>query len=326
MIVTCGRLPSKRPVCVATLGVFDGVHRGHISILKRLKKEAAKQKCASLAITFTVPPQKLLGRRLKRGRPTLPKFYPGFLTSPEEKAVLIRRSGIEWIWFLKTTPALLKLPAAKFVEYLRQYFAIKGLVVGEDFRFGYRGGGGIKYLKKVAAEYGFKVFTVRKISAGRRIISSSVIRELICRGDLKPVRQLLGRYFSIEGEVVKGRGVGASLGFPTANLKVVDYIVPAAGVYAAFAVLDKKIYPAAVNIGIKPTLTRGKNPAVEAHIINFNHHILGKKLKIIFLHRLRNEKKFTSARGLEAAIRRDIRTLTAKYSAPSWKRLQLLAT
>ena len=315
MKVIFKRLPFKRVKCVATVGVFDGIHLGHQFILEKVREIARKKGLSSLLITFDIPPQQFLNKEnlLHHRRPE--KAFIGSLTGRDEKIDLVRSLGVDYLWFLRTKRSLLKLSAQSFINYIQKYFDIDKLIVGQDFRFGHKGTGDLSDLKKLASEHRFGLSIIRRRAKNNKIISSSLIRQLIQKGKLSQTKQLLGRCFSLNGRVVKGRGIGSKLGFPTANISASDYVIPACGVYAAYVILDKKTYLSAINIGMLPTFGRVKSPVVEAHILNFKKNILGRMIKIVFLERLREEKKFPSSKALASAISKDIKRITSKYSA-----------
>jgi len=169
-------------------------------------------------------------------------------------------------------------------------------------------------LKRLAGKYNFEISVVRKKTKSKTIISSSLIRKLIDEGKMDQVSQFLGRNFSLRGKVIKGRGIGAKLGFPTANVSISNYVMPAQGVYAAWAILGEKRYLSAVNIGFRPTVKKGKSKALEVHITRFRKNILGKVIRIIFLEKIRKEQKFPSLGKLKQAIEKDIVSITSKYS------------
>jgi len=324
MKATCKKLPSKKRKYAAAIGIFDGVHLGHQFILKKLIKEAGKNSLSPLVITFDTPPQQFLNKSSVLHGHRIRKRFFGYITNPGQKAKLFKSLGINNIWFLKTRHSLLKLPALDFINYIRKSFKIEEFIVGEDFRFGHGGHAGVNFLKKLSLKQGFKLQVIKKKSKDKKIISSSFIRELIKKGRIDKAGSFLGRRFSLEGKVFKGRGVGRKIGFPTANISTFDYVTPAEGVYAAWAVFENKIYPAAVNIGLRPTVVKARKPVVEAHIINFNKDILGKTIKVIFLERIRKEKKFSSLPLLRKAIQKDLCYITSKYSAPLSQPLQFL--
>jgi len=319
MKVICGKLPFKKQECVATIGVFDGVHKGHQCILKKVKKESEKNNCFSLVITFTVPPRELLKGRLSVNNSKTNEFFSGQIFDSKQKIHFVRELGIDFFWLLKASNDFLELPAHSFIEYILNYFIIKQLIVGSDFRFGYKGKGDVGYLKKISTQYNFKVSVVKKKKIKDKIVSSSAIRNFIKKGNLGKAREFLGRDFCLKGKVFKGEGLGRKLGFPTANIDTLNYVVPVSGVYAAFSIIDKKLYLSAVNVGRKPTLNIDKRITVEVHIINFSKNILGKTLDVIFFKKIRDEHKFSSFNQLQLAIKKDIFQITAKYSVPTFK-------
>jgi len=315
MKVISNKLPSRRVKSVATVGVFDGVHLGHQFILKKVKEAAQGKGLSSLLITFDILPQQFLNKKklLHHRRPE--KAFIGSLTNKFEKSDLVNSLGIDYLWFLKTKKSLLELSAENFIDYIQRYFNIEKLIVGEDFRFGHKGRGDLNDLKNLAAAHRFDLSIIKKITKSKKTVSSSLIRQLIQNGKVDQVNKFLGRYFSLEGKVVSGKGIGKKLGFPTANIFSFDYVIPDSGVYAAYVILNKKKYLAAVNIGLRPTVSKSKNTIIEAHIIDFKRNILDKTIKIIFLERIRKEKKFVSFEALRAGIAKDIKHLTSKYSA-----------
>ncbi len=315
MKVIFNRLPFKRAKCVATVGVFNGIHLGHQFILKKVSKAARKRGLLSLLITFDVPPQQFLNKKKLFHHRRPEKEFIGSLTTNDEKIELVSSLGIDCLWFLRTKRSFLKLSAQSFINYIQKYFNIAKLIVGEDFRFGHKGVGDLNDLKRLASEHKFDLSIIRKKAKNNKLISSSLIRQLVQKGKLSQASQLLGRRFSLKARVVKGRGIGSKLGFPTANISVSDYVIPACGVYAACVILGKKTYLSAVSIGTLPTFGKNKNLVVEAHILNFKKNILGKLIKIVFLERLRAEKEFLSSKALVRAISKDIKRITSKYGA-----------
>lgn len=315
MKVIFNSLPLKRVKCIATVGVFDGIHLGHQYILKKVRDAAKAEGLASAVITFDILPQQFLtNRRLKlHCRPE--KTFIGCLTDQEQKRALISSLGLDYLWFLKTKESLLKLSAQDFINYIQKYFKIERLIVGEDFRFGHRGGGDLKDLRKLGSKYKFQLSTIKKRVKNKKVISSSLIRKFIQQSQLKEAKELLGHNFSLTGKVFKGKGLGRRLGFPTANIYAGKYVTPAAGVYAAWVIFKKKTYLAAVNVGFRPTLLKTSQPIIETHILNFGKNILGKTIKIVFLAKIRKEQKFSSPQALAAAISKDLAFLTTKYSA-----------
>lgn len=315
MKVIYRRLPSKKIRCAATIGVFDGIHLGHQFILKKVIKEARKQNFSSLIITFDILPQQFLLKKQLFSIHELKKIPCGYIADFDQKTALVKSLSLDYCWFLKTSQFLLKLSPKDFIKYVCRAFAIKKLIVGQDFRFGYRAKGEVNLLKKLQGEFGFDLSVVQKKTKQKRPISSSYIRELIQRSEFKMVKKFLGRNFSINGRVEKGRGIGSKLGFPTANISLSGYVIPSPGVYVGYVVIKRKVYLAAVNIGLRLTASKDvEEKLIEAHIINFNKNVLGQKIKLVFLEKIRDEQKFSSYDKLSLAIAKDVRLITSKYS------------
>jgi len=290
---------------VATIGVFDGLHIGHRFILNELIKKANKLKAHSLVITFWPHPQEIISGR-----------FVGHIMNIFYKRKALYSLGISSIWCFRSTPELLRMDGFSFVQKITRRFPLKGLVVGEDFKFGYKGRYRVDKLKEISQRLGIHLSVVKKVKYKGIVVSSSYIRELIYTGNFKKAQMLLGRAYFMEGKVVRGNGIGRKLGYPTANIfNYEKFIVPERGVYTAYIVVGRKVYLGAVNIGFKPTLKR-KEYSLETHIINFNKNILNKKIRIVFLEKLREEKKFPSLNSLRRAIQKDIALITSKYSIP----------
>ena len=296
-------MPPKRLQCAATIGVFDGVHRGHRFILDKLKVQAKKDKLPPLVITFDNPAKKLLFKG----------FY-GCITDPQEKIATIRSFGIPYVLVLKTTRQLLDVSAEEFVSRIMRRLDIKKLIIGEDFRFGKKRESGTGLLKRLSKEYGFDLIVVGKKKIRGRIVSSTLIRELIKRSDFKRMEIFLGRKYSLKGKVVSGKGFGRRIGYPTVNIHTFDHVIPPRGVYATVVTIDKRSYLGAVNIGRRPTIHNTKTIIIEGHIIGFKKNILAKTIKVIFLERIRDEKKFSSVQKLQEAIKKDVDHISKRYT------------
>lgn len=302
MKVIYKKLPSKRIECIATIGVFDGIHLGHQFILKKVKDEAKRKGVSSLLITFDNPPQLVLNR----------KFF-GYLIDQQQKRELVESLGIDYLWVLKTTPSFLRLSGKEFVNYILKHMRVKKFIVGRDFRFGYKGETDITHLKKFGIEYQFELEVLKKKQKNKKIISSSLLRNLIRTASFKEAENILGRPYFLKGKVFKAQGLGRKLEFPTANLDTFSYVIPPLGVYAAYVKFGGKIYLSGVNIGMKPTIAKSREIGMEVHIINFRENILGKIITLIFLEKIREEKKFFSLGELKKQIARDIDYISKKY-------------
>jgi riboflavin kinase/FMN adenylyltransferase len=285
--------------CVVTIGVFDGVHLGHQYILKEIRQRAEKKKKSSLVISFDLPPEKILSPK---------KEFKGYLTDYQQKVSLIESLGIDYLWLLKTELNLLQLSADEFLSYINKYFSIDEMIIGDDFRFGIKAETGIDQLSQLAKLYGFGLKIIDKKSFSGVRVSSSLIRKLIKSSEIKQAKKLLGKSYTLKGKVIRGKGIGRQLGFPTANLDTFDYVLPKQGVYAAYGRVGDANVLAAVNIGKKD---------FEVHLLNFSKDILNHTIEVTLLEKMREEFNFQSKNDLIKQIQKDIQTITSKYSTPS---------
>ncbi len=284
---------------VLTIGSFDGVHLGHRALLDRLMAEARQGALPAAVMTLRPHPRQFFN----------PENVPNILTSDHQKALLLEEIGIDTLFFLPFDAAVANLDRSVFLENIVvARCGTRKLVVGHDFRFGKGAQGTFEYLAASAPALGMEVCQIDPLFAGGQCVSSTVIRERILEGEVESVQALLGRRYAIEGEVVRGRGIGNQLGFPTANVAPHNSAIPAHGVYAAEAVVDGQRWMAAVNIGIAPTI-RQDQVTIEAHLLDFHGDLVGKVIEVIFYKRMRPEKKFSSLGALIAAIAEDVRVV-----------------
>jgi len=274
---------------VVTIGIFDGVHKGHQMILRKVMKEARKLRLKSVAVTFDPHPVKVL--------------YPGakipFLISLEHRIKLIKSLGIDNCVVIKFTKEFAKLSPEEFIKYiLADKLNIKALVTGEDFLFGFKEKGDARLLKRLSKVYNFKFYSVSPLKIEGERVSSTRIRKAIEKGDLKLASKLLGRPVTVLGTVVKGKAFGRKIGFPTANINPRHESIPPSGVYSVDVALEGKLYRGILNIST--------HNIVEVHIFNFNKNIYGKDIEVIFKQKIRNEKKFNSLQALKRQIQLDI--------------------
>ena len=281
---------------VMTIGVFDGVHRGHQALIGQVGQRARALKGLSVVLTFYPYPRAVL-------RPGTPVYE---LTSQSDKQSLIAALGIDVVTTLTFSLELSLLTAAQFIDFLLQHVDLRELWVGPDFALGHGREGTVERLSELGAEHGFTVHTVTPIDSAGEHVSSSRIRELISAGDVTQAAALLGRYARIEGTVVAGDRRGRTLGFPTANLAVAsNYLLPANGIYAVFAELDGVHIPAVANIGVRPTF--GVNARlVEVYLLDFERDIYGQRLGVSLVKRLRDELRFDSVDELVVQMHRDV--------------------
>ncbi len=283
---------------LVTIGVFDGVHLGHQSLIRRLSARARQSGRKSVVVTFFPHPDKVLEAAGE-------SYY---LTTPEKRADLMLQLGVDLVITLQFDAEFRLLPAADFVELLVRYLRIKELWVGADFALGFQREGDVRYLKAQGEKHDFEVRAIELITAHNsdRLISSSKVRDHVRRGEMNDAKLMLGRAYSLAGPVVMGDQRGRSIGIPTANVKLwSEQIVPANGVYTTWAVLGEEAFMAATNIGTRPTFA-GDAVTVEAHLLDFKRDIYCADLELRFERRLRAELKFKDLDELVAQIRADI--------------------
>ncbi len=281
--------------CVA-VGVFDGVHRGHLRILKKLLADARRQGARAAVVTFDPHPNKIL-------RPGSP--HP-ILMSLAHRLRFFERLGIDDVIVIRFSRSFASISREVFLEkFLVQRLGMCALSVGHDFRFGKMGKGDVGYLRARSHKLGYTLSAVPPLKADGKVVSSTRIRRLIDRGRLREAAAMLGRPVSVYGDVVRGHGRGKQLGFPTANLNPHHETMPPSGVYAAWGDLDGKKLKAVLHIGARPTF--GENDrSVEAHFLFFQGNVYEKELELLFVARLRGIKRFKSQKELIHAIDRDI--------------------
>jgi riboflavin kinase/FMN adenylyltransferase len=289
-----------------TIGTFDGVHRGHQHLLRRVIAKAAGADLLSVALTFRNHPRSVLS----------PESKPKYLTTPEERAALIKAQGIDLVIGLDFTLELSMLKAREFVSILSTDLKMKGLLVGPDFALGHRREGDISTLKGLGSEMGFWVETIEPVEGNEGVIKSSRVRNLVSEGEVEKASHMLGRPHSITGLVVEGERRGRLLGFPTANLSMdPDLVVPGNGIYATWAYVDGLRYQSATSIGVRPTFGAGPR-TVEAFILDFDKDIYQQSLTLEFVSRLREELPFSSSDALVQQIKEDVDQAQATLSAP----------
>jgi riboflavin kinase/FMN adenylyltransferase len=280
-----------------TIGNFDGVHLSHRHICRKLASDAAEAGAKSLVITFDPHPKMIL-------HPDIRPFF--LITTLEEKLNLIEECGIDATLIIAFSPDYAKTTAREFVyETLGQKLAIKKIIIGHDYTFGQNKKGNDAYLISAGQELGFEVEVIDAFKAGDDIVSSTLIRNLIVQGKVGEAARLLGREYNVAGTVVTGFGRGIKLGFPTANINPEKELLPPAGIYAAFVEVEGKRYMAALNIGAKPTFA-DYTFTFEAHLLDFEGDLRGKRLNTEFVEKLRDIVKFDSPEALKKQIAADL--------------------
>lgn len=287
--------PLKNPVL--TIGNFDGVHKGHLVLFDKVKERAKAIKGQSAVMTFEPHPIKVMK----------PGNGPPLITPTRQKLDLISDAGIDLILCLPFTHQFASISAEEFVQdILVDRLGIKEIVVGYDYTFGFKRQGNINLLQEMGDRLGFKVHVVDPIHLDNALVSSTSIRELVQEGNLSEAKKLLGRDYQICGTVVKGKNRGGRLlGFPTANLKLIDELIPKRGVYAVTAIINGSIHYGVTNIGYNPTFG-DEALSVETHLLNFSGDIVGKTIRINFIKRLRDEKTYGNVKELADQITLDV--------------------
>lgn len=292
---------TKLQNAVVTSGTFDGVHLGHQKILNRLQEVALETGGESVVITFYPHPRSVISPDNK----TI-----NLLSTLDEKIELLEKSGIKHLVIIPFTREFSELSSEEFIQkILIETIGTKTLVIGFDHRFGKNREGGFEYLKENKARYGFEIEEISRHDLENVGISSSKIRKALIDGDVPTADHFLGRNYSISGIIVKGKQLGRTIGFPTANIQVreIAKLVPADGVYAVKVYYREEEFGGMLNIGNRPTVD-GTFKTIEVNIFNFDREIYGENLKVEFLLKIRNEQKFNGLNELKAQIALDKET------------------
>lgn len=282
---------------VLTIGNFDGVHLGHQVLLNRVVTLARESKVPSVVMTFEPHPVKVLhpDRKLMR------------IFDFEDQRKCLEAAGIDQLVVEPFSREFSQVGAERYLsEWIYRPFSPKAVIVGYDFSFGAERKGSIEFLRSRSSELGITVEVIPPVKVDGELCSSTRIRQALEVGDVALARQLLGRYFYAEGLVERGAGRGRTIGIPTANLRTTAETLPRQGVYGVFAVTRHGRYKAVVNIGSNPTFIHSGHISVEAHLFDFTDDIYGEELKLEFVDRIRDERKFSSADELVKQIRLDI--------------------
>lgn len=283
--------------CVATIGMFDGVHRGHTFLLDLVRQTAKRHGLASTVITFDAHPAMVVSHAA-----------PPLLLTLREKLELLEQTAVDRCIVLPFDAAMASLTAFAFMQQvLRDALGVQVLVMGYNHRFGSEQSSDANYYVKCGSECGIQVLTAPKFGQ----VNSSSIRAALAEGNVSLASELLGRPYMLSGVVVHGCEMGRQLGFPTANLQVSpEKLVPGGGVYAVRVELDGEIFAGMMNIGSCPTFDMKVIRRPEVHILNFNRDIYGAVLHVSFMQRIRDERRFNSADELILQLQRDAREVS----------------
>ena len=290
--------------CVATIGNFDGVHRGHQAILQRLRERAAELQLPSCVVIFEPQPREFFA----------PDNAPVRLSRLRDKLELLAAAGVDRVLCLAFNRRLRELSAAEFVRtVLVEGLGVQHLEVGDDFRFGCDRAGDFSFLEQAGRQFGFSVEDAITIELDGERVSSTRVRNAAQVADFALAEQLLGCPFSISGRVLHGQKLGRQLGTPTANVQLKRRRAPLNGVYLVSVELDGRVQPGVANIGMRPTVAGDGRAHLEVHLLDFAGDLYGRRLTVVFHQKLRDEQRFASLEALKAAIDADIASARAYW-------------
>jgi riboflavin kinase/FMN adenylyltransferase len=287
--------------------MFDGVHAGHRYLLKQLQQQATERNLLSAVVTFNPHPQSVL--------------HPGdqlpWLSNLEDRVTTFQQLGVDIVAVLTFTPDLAQLSARDFMSLLKKYLKMRGIIVGPDFALGRGREGNISSLRTLGDEMEFTVQVIPPYTINGEVVSSTLIRQALVQGKMKRVEKLMGHHFYLKGKVITSDKRGRVLGFPTANLDVKpQQALPNNGTYVTITQVDGKQFPSATNIGTRPTFGDGQK-TVETHLLNYKGNLYGKEIRVAFVQRLRDEKRFASSEELKTQIEEDVRRVKALLAKDS---------
>lgn len=290
---------------VATIGNFDGVHLGHQNLIKALRKKADALNLPLVLVLFEPQPKEYFQK----------EKCPARLYTLREKLQCIKNCAVDFVYCIKFNDALAQTSAHDFIaSYLFDTLKVKYLLVGDDFRFGKNREGTVELLKKTSAQMGLcEVHTYPELCLHEERISSTRVRAALEQDNLTLANQLLGRTYSMCGRVIEGAKRGRQWGIPTANIGLHRAALPLYGVFAVQAKWDNRTINGVANLGSRPTVDGTKN-VLEVHLLNFNESIYGELIQVLFLHKLRDEVKYTSVDALITQIHNDIAAATAFFA------------
>lgn len=292
------KLKSNENLAIA-LGFFDGVHLGHKAVINAAVDYAKKNNIKSAVVTFRQSPYVALNN-----------VKPNYIITLEEKIKAIKKLGVDYFYLSDFTEDLAKQTASDYLKNLVDDLHPKMIATGFNHYFGYNKSGGVDYLRLMQQEYGYEFKEINPIKLNEDVISSTAIRKALSNGDIPKANSMLGYRFYVKNEVIKGRQIGRTIGFKTANLKMPEKMINIPdGVYAVEVEVLGKKHMGIANFGSNPTVTDDSQKLLEVHIIDFNHDIYGELVKVSFLVKIRNEKKFQSLTELKTQIEKDIECL-----------------
>jgi riboflavin kinase/FMN adenylyltransferase len=283
---------------VLALGNFDGLHRGHLKIIERVRRGAAEHGGTPMAMTFDPHPSRVVR----------PDKAPTLLMTKEQRLEALERAGIKAVAVARFTPELSQWDPEMFVRtVLVEWLRVSEVWVGANFLFGHDRGGNFSTLRTLGQRYGFRADKIDPVRYKEFVVSSTRVRRLVAEGRMDEAGALLGHQYYIDGLVVEGKHRGRELGFPTANLKTDNELLPPNGVYATTTTIDGIVHPSISNIGLRPTFGDTTKTMIEAYVMGFDGDLYGRPVRLGFVQRLRDERKFEDVDALRAQMEADRR-------------------
>ena len=283
---------------VLALGNFDGLHRGHLKIIERVRRGAAEHGGTPMAMTFDPHPSRVVR----------PDKAPTLLMTKEQRLEALEHAGIKAVAVVRFTTELSQWDPEMFVRtVLVEWLRVSEVWVGANFLFGHDRGGNFSTLRTLGQRYGFRADKIDPVRYKEFVVSSTRVRRLVAEGRMDEAGALLGHQYYIDGVVVEGKRRGRELGFPTANLKTDNELLPPNGVYATTTTIDGIVHPSISNIGLRPTFGDTTKTMIEAYVMGFDGDLYGRPVRLGFVQRLRDERKFEDVDALRAQMEADRR-------------------
>ena len=293
------------------LGSFDGLHLGHLSLVEKVKKLAKQNNGLSIVFTFKNHPRKFIN----------PNSDIKLIMNNDEKIKVLEKENIDILAFKNFDNEVMKMMPEDFIKWLCETYKIKGIVVGFNFKFGYKNLGNVELLEKLQQKYNYKLYIIKPCMFENEIISSTYIRTKLLEGNVKKACEMLSRPYMLLGKVVDGKKLGRTIGFPTANLQVKgSKVIPKKGVYYTNVEINEEIFKGMTSVGNNPTVN-GIDLTIETYILDFNENIYNKEIKLYFIDKIRDEIKFNNIDELVNQLKKDKKYVETKNIAICQKNL-----
>ncbi len=290
--------PPRWPQPVLALGNFDGLHRGHMKIIDRVRRRAGERAGTPAAMTFDPHPPRVLR----------PDKAPPLLMTTAQRLEALGRAGMQGVAVVRFTPELSRWEPEAFVRtVLVEWMHVAEVWVGANFLFGHERAGNFSVLRSLGARYGFRAEKIDPVRYKEFVVSSTRVRRLVTEGRVDEAGALLGHHYFIDGTVARGAARGKRIGFPTANLESENELTPPSGVYATTVTIDGVVHPSITNVGMRPTFGDVDRITIEAHVFDLDRDLYGQRVRLSFVQRLRDERAFPDVDALRAQIDADCR-------------------